>query len=179
MIFSAILAVPIFRFLITEKWLPAVPYFQILCITGILYPLHNYNLNLLMVKGRSDIFLKLTVIKNFLLIIGIIIGVQFGIFGLLYAQVILSFISFFINAFYTNKFIHYSAFEQSKDIFPILLLAVIAGIAIYFLDVFLINKMDIIRILSGLTLGIIIYVILSLLFKLSSFFELKKIILRK
>lgn len=179
MIFSAILAVPIFRFLLTEKWLPAVPYFQILCITGILYPLHNYNLNLLIVKGRSDLFLKLTVIKNFLLIIGIIIGVQFGIFGLLYAQVIISFLSFYVNAFYTNKFIQYSAFQQSKDIFPILLLTIVAGIPIYFLDIFLINEMDIIRILSGLTLGIIIYVILSLSFNFSSFFELKNIVLKK
>ena len=68
LIFLAILAEPTFRFLFTEKWLPAVPYFQILCITGILYPIHSYNINILNVKGRSDLVLKLEVIKKVVII---------------------------------------------------------------------------------------------------------------
>lgn len=128
LIFLAVLSEPTFRFLFTAKWLPAVPYFQILCITGILYPIHAYNLNVLKVKGRSDLFLKLSVIKQMITIGGIIVGFQFGIYGLLIAQVILSFIFFIINAHYTDKFINYSAWEQIKDILPIILIAIAAGV---------------------------------------------------
>jgi len=178
MIYLAILAEPIFRFLFTEKWLPAVPYFQILCVSGILYPIQAYNSNVLNVKGRSDIFLRLTIINKALLVIGIIIGMQFGIFGLLYAQVILSIISFFFYAHFTNKFIGYSAFQQAKDIIPILVLALLPGLAVYFLDNNLVQYHDFIRIICGLTLGAFLYILLSYILKLDSFFELKRIILK-
>ena len=125
LVFSAVLAIPIFRFLLTEKWLPAVPYFRILCVAGILSPIEMYNVNILMVKGRSDLMLKLTIMKNVLLAIGILIGIQFGIYGLLYAQVALSLISFLMNAHYTNKYINYTAIEQLRDLVPIFLLVFI------------------------------------------------------
>ncbi len=178
MIYLAVLAEPIFRFLFTEKWLPAVPYFQILCISGILYPIQAYNSNVLNVKGRSDIFLKLTVINKALLVLGVIIGMQFGIFGLLYAQVILSIISFFFYAHFTNKFIGYSAFQQAKDIIPILVLALLPGVAVYFLDIKLVQYHDFIRIICGLSLGGLLYLLLSYLLKLDSFFDLKNIIIK-
>lgn len=179
LVFSGILAEPIFRFLLTEKWLPAVPYFQILCIAGILQPVHNYNINILMVKGRSDLMLKLAVIKNVLLAVGVIVGLQFGIYGLLYAQVILSFLSFLINTHYTKKFIDYSALQQIRDLAPILILVVVAGFSIYFIDYFLITQLDIIRILIGLGAGVILYTVLSYLFKFSSFADLKALLLKK
>ena len=72
-----VLATPLFRFLFTEKWLPAVPYFQILCLAGILYPLHSYNLNILNVKGRSDLFLKLEIIKKVLVVLTMIMITSF------------------------------------------------------------------------------------------------------
>src|SRR5690606_12903768 len=93
----AILAEPLFVFLFTEKWVPAVPYFQILCIPGILYPLHAYNLNILNVKGRSDLFLKLEIIKRGFTTIGIICVIPFGIYGLLYFQIISSVFGFFVK----------------------------------------------------------------------------------
>lgn len=179
MIFLAVLAEPIFRFLLTEKWLPAVPYFQILCGAGILYPVHMYNLNVLTVKGRSDILLKLTVVKNILLTIAIIIGIQFGILGLLYAQVILSLASFFINAFYTDKFIDYSALEQSRDLIPIILLSLVAGATILMVDGWFSENLDIVRITTGSLTGLGMYFLLSYLFKFSSLYELKKLILKK
>lgn len=179
MVFSAVLAEPVFRFLLTEKWLPAVPYFQILCVAGILYPVHMYNLNVLTVKGRSDILLKLTIIKNALLTLAIIIGVQFGIFGLLYAQVILSLVSFFINAFYTDKFIDYSAFEQTRDLIPIVILSIAAGAGIFFVDMWLSEGLDFVRIVTGSLIGVVIYLLLSYMFNFSSLFELKKLLLKK
>lgn len=179
MVFSAVLAEPIFRFLLTEKWIPAVPYFQILCAAGILYPVHMYNLNVLTVKGRSDILLKLTVFKNSLLVLAIIVGIQFGIFGLVYAQVLLSVISFFINARYTDKFISYSAFEQTKDLIPIILLSLIAGGTIFFTDLYFSEAPDVVRIFTGGVAGVGLYISLSYLLNYSSLRELKKLILDK
>ena len=178
LIFLAVLAEPTFRFLFTEKWLPAVPYFQILCVTGILYPIHSYNLNVLKVKGRSDLFLKLAVAKKTLTIIGIIIGLQFGIYGLLYAQVILSVVSFLINAFYTDKFINYSAWEQSKDIAPILIISILSGIVLWFFDLEFQNQIDIVRITIGSLIGGGAYLLLSFIFKIQSLFDFQKLLKR-
>ena len=177
-IFLAVLAEPIFRLLFTEKWLPAVPFFQILCITGILYPIHAYNLNVLKVKGRSDLYLRLAIIKKAFTVVGILIGIQFGIYGLLYAQVILSFSSFFINAYYTDIFINYSAVQQFRDVFPIILVAIIAGASIYALDISLHEQLDFIRILSGGFVGVLVYLLLSFILNLKSMYEIKKLVIR-
>ena len=74
LLLAAALGEPLFRFILTEKWLPAVPYFQILCWAGILYPLNANNLNLLKVKGRSDLFLRLEIIKFIVEIISSTLG---------------------------------------------------------------------------------------------------------
>lgn len=166
MVVLGVLAEPLFRFLFTARWLPAVPYFQILCVVGILYPINSYNLNVLKVKGRSDLFLKLEVIKK-LLIIGIIVGtIPFGIYALLWGQVVMAIFGFFINSHYTGKFISYSAFSQIMDLMPSILLAIIAGIGCYILDKLVMqNFMDFIRILTGVLSYAIVYLPLSFLFQ--------------
>jgi len=180
LIFLAVLAEPTFRFLFTEKWLPAVPYFQILCITGILFPIHSYNLNILNVKGRSDLFLKLEVFKKIIIVITLLITIPFGIIALLYGQVFISIVAFFINSHYTGKFINYTALQQLKDVLPIILLAVFAGGIVFLLDYFGLKlNMDIIRILIGGVVGSSVYLFTAFLFKFGSFFELSKLIFKK
>ena len=179
LIFLAVLAEPTFTFLFTAKWIPAVPYFQILCFTGILYPIHTYNLNILNVKGRSDLFLKLKLYEKGLIVIGILIGLQFGIFGLLYAQILVSIIIFFINAHYADKFIDLSAKKQISAIFPILVLALFCGALITLLDYFLKSQLNITRILSGAILGSVAYLSLSWVFKMESLSLLKKLLRKK
>jgi len=176
LIFLGVLAEPTFRFLFTEKWLPAVPYFQILCVTGILFPIHSYNLNVLKVKGRTDLILKLQIIKKVQVVLVILVSIQFGIYGLLYGQVFLSLSVFFINAFYTNRFINYSAWEQTKDITPIIFTAAIAGLMVYIEDYYLNSNFDILRILIGGTLGVISYLILCKLFRIDSLNYFKNLI---
>jgi teichuronic acid exporter len=176
LIFLGVLAEPTFRFLFTEKWLPAVPYFQILCATGILYPIHAYNLNVLKVKGRADLVLKLQIIKKVQVVLVIMVSIQFGIYGLLYGQVFMSLSVFLINAFYTNKFINYSTWEQTKDITPIIFTAAIAGLLVYIENYYFNSDFDILRILIGGTLGVISYLILCNLFKIEGLNYLKNII---
>lgn len=175
----AVLAEPTFRFLFTEKWLPAVPYFQILCVTGILYPIHMYNLNILKIKGRTDLVLKLQVIKKIMIIIVITITIQFGIYGLLFGQVVLSFSSFFVNAFYTGKFINYNTWQQTRDIIPILLLSSTMGVIVYFSDFYLHNQIDIIRMIIPGIIGVLSFLSLSYLFKFDSLNKIKELIWKK
>ena len=126
-----VLAEPIIRFLLTDKWLPAVPYLQILAISGLLYPIHSYNLNILQVKGRSDLFLRLEVIKKTFTVLILMLSIPFGIFGLLWGRVIQSILAFFINTYYTGKFINYTSWQQTKDLFPSLILASCCGGIVY------------------------------------------------
>lgn len=181
LIFMGILAEPLFRLLFTEKWLPAVPYFQILCLNGILYPIHSYNLQILMVKGRSDLFLKLEIIKKILTILAIIVSFQYGIYGLLYGSVVTSIIAFFINTHYSGKFLDYSAWQQVKDIFPIISITMTAGVIVLVADLIFKHYYfnDFIRLIVGSILGVSLYIAAAQVFKISSLNELIIIIKRK
>jgi len=116
MIGLAIMADPLLVVVLGDKWEPSVPYFQLLCIAGMIYTLHSSNLNILKVKGRSDLFLYLEIIKKAIVVLAIIIGLKWGIIGLIIGQIFTSFISFFINAFYTGKLISYTISNQLKDV---------------------------------------------------------------
>ena len=168
LIIMAALAEPLFRFLFTDKSLPAVPYFQILCIAGTLYPMHAYNLNILSVKGRSDLFLRLEIIKKILVAVILAVSFFFGIYGLLWGQVISSFLAFFINTHYSGKFLKYNSWEQLWDITPILLLAAVMGSVVYFINNELAEFSDFIRLLIGAILGITFFLSFARIFRFDS-----------
>lgn len=173
--FMSFLAEPLFRFLFTDKWLPAVIYFQILCINGILYPINSYNVQILNVKGRSDLVLKLEVIKKLMFVLIIVISLPYGIKALLYGSVFGSVICFFINTHYSGKFIDYSAWKQFKELIPIVLLSFFSGVLVYLLDFYLIGYGDLFRLVVGSLMGSLIYIASSYLFRIKSLFELLKI----
>lgn len=105
-----------FRFVFGEKWLQSVPYFQILALASIIRPISTYNLNILKVKGRSDLFLKLEVLKKIIGIFFLIFGLGYGVKGLVISFTTYSFISCFINMHYSGKLISYSFINQLLDI---------------------------------------------------------------
>jgi teichuronic acid exporter len=178
LLIMAALGEPLFRFIFTEKWLPAVPYFQILCWNGILYPIHAYNLNILNVKGRSDLFLKLEILKKILVVLVIVISFKFGIYGLLFGSVITSISAFFINSHYSGKFINYSALQQIKDLTPTLFIAVICSGLVFVSDFMLKDFIvyDVFRLIFGGIIGSLTYLLMAHLFKMTAFLELIKII---
>ena len=178
LVIMGVLAEPLFQFLFTERWMPAVPYFQILCLSGILYPLHAYNLNILNVKGRSDLFLKLEIVKKVLVVVIIFVTLQFGIMGLIWGQLISSVAGFFINTHFSGKFLDYNAWKQIKDILPLIILAIIAGGIVWGLDFEIHNRSDIFRLLIGGSVGAVVYIGISSLLKVESLYEFKKIIFR-
>ena len=181
LILMAVLGEPLFRLLYTEKWVRAVPYFQILCVTGILYPINSYNLQILNVKGRSDLFLKLEVLKKIIVVVVILVSFQFGIYGLLYGSVLTSVIGFFINTHYSGKFLNYPAWEQTKDLLPIIGLGILTGAVVYFLDINFRQAIpnDFFRLVLGSSSGVALYTAVAYLFKMNCLTELIHIIQRK
>lgn len=177
-----ILAKPLFVVLFTDKWLPAVPYFQILCIPGILYPLHAYNLNILNVKGRSDLFFKLELVKRAFITVGIIVSIPFGMYGLLYFQVISSFFAYFVNSWFSGKMINYGIKDQARDILPIILLSLITGLIVWALDMFILpmhDFPDLARLAVGIMLYFAIYLSAGLFLKFPSISDFKQLVLKR
>jgi O-antigen/teichoic acid export membrane protein len=170
----------IFTLLFTHKWDNAVPYFQILCIAGLLYPIHAYNLNILYVRGRSDLFLKLEVIKKILIVIILVVSSFFGIYGLLWGQVVFSFIALFINSYYSGKFIDYGFSKQIRDLLPACLLSFVVGIIVFGADKFFLFKFtDLMRIVLAGICYYSLYFVIAMIFKFSEISFLKQLIKRK
>lgn len=174
-VLAAVLAVPLFRFVFTEKWLPAVPFFRILCIVGILYPLNVYNLSIVNVKGRSDIFLKLEIIKKIFTTIGIVVAIPLGIWALLVLQAISAVFAYFLNSFYSGRFIQYNVLEQVKDITPTLLLSIGVGGVVFLADQVLKSSPDFVRLVVGFGTGGGIYVLIAKYFRFTSYLDLQYI----
>ncbi len=178
MLGMAAVAEPMIITLIGEKWYPAVEYLQWLCLAAMLFPLHALNVNMITVKGRSDIVLKLEVVKKLLAIPVIVIGIFLGIRPLLIGMVVLSFIYYFINAFYSGKLLNYRPLDQLSDIIPSFIVAsVSAGIA-YSLR-FIPELPQAIMLLMQLMVLILLSVALSRKFKLKGYIEIRNIMIEK
>jgi O-antigen/teichoic acid export membrane protein len=148
LICMAAVAEPLFRFLFTEKWLPAVPYFQIVAIGGLFNSLSSYNMNILKVKGRTDLFLKLEMVKKVIIALGILSVTQFGIYGLLYFQTAFAVVAYLINAHFAGKLIQLPITRQATFILRPLLFALLTGLICWLLDLSLRQFPDIVRLLA-------------------------------
>lgn len=120
----AAVAEPLVRVLLTDKWLPCVPFLQLACISYALYPIHTANLTGINALGRSDIFLRLEIIKKSVTVLNILITLPLGIYAMAVGQVVCSFVSTFINSFPNKKLMGYSYFEQWRDLLPSFLLSI-------------------------------------------------------
>lgn len=162
--------------LIGKKWIPLVPYLQLLCFSGMFYPLHSLNLNILKIKGRSDLFLKLEIIKKILVIPTIIIGVFWGIKAMIIGMLVNSFIAYFLNSFWSGKMIDYSLKEQVRDILPSFNIAMIMGILVWLAGLFMHVSPPIVFLVQTVLGGFIVITIAHLI-KLEAFIEIRDIIM--
>lgn len=121
-----VLAHPLFIILLSAKWLPAVPYFQLFCVAGMLYPLHLLNINTLLALGRPDLYLKLEVIKRIVALCGAAIALPFGVMAFAQATVVVSLLSLAINTHFTRKLIQYGLLGQLRDTLPFIVSAAIS-----------------------------------------------------
>ena len=174
----AVLAKPIFIFLFTEKWMEAVPYFQIISIGAILMPINNYNVNLFSIIGRSDIILKLEIIQKPILVILVAVALPFGIIPLLCTQIIYGIICFFINIAYSKKVLSYSHKQQFFDIASVILLNVFVAGAVVFFNSYLVSHSvsNLVQIIVGVVVFALFYLSIAYAFKMKGLLNIFELI---
>lgn len=153
--------------LLTPKWLPAVPYMCLFCLTYVFQPIHTCNLNAIKALGRSDLFLKLEIIKTILGIIIVILTARYGVWMICVGSFVSSIVSQIVNAWPNKKLLKYSYLEQLKDIIPTLVIALIMAIVVFFLGKYIENT--VLAFIVQIIVGVIVYIGESILFHIDSF----------
>lgn len=176
MIGLAATAQGIIRVLIGDSWLPVVPYLQLLCFVGMLYPLQALNLNMLIVKGRSDLYLRLEVIKKVLAIPTVVIGIVFGIKIMIAGMIVNSLIAYYLNSYWSGRLIGYSVKEQLADICAPLMMAAGMGL-IAFQAGRIIRGGHLIVLISQVAIGALMVLVFSELVRSKPYLEIKRIVL--
>ena len=133
MFFLGAIADPLLYCLVGPQWHQAASFLPLICVSLSLYPLHAINLNMLQVQGRSDLFLKLEIVKKTISVIPLVLGIFVGIYWMLIGTIIVGFISFFLNSYYSGKLLSYSSIMQLKDIAPSFCVAFIIVLSVYFM----------------------------------------------
>lgn len=163
----AFCAKSVISLILTDKWLACVPYMQIFCITSMFYPVHTANLNAIKAMGRSDLFLKLEIVKKVVGMVLLLSTMWFGVMAMAYSLLVSSVLSQIINSWPNRKLLGYGYLEQIRDFAPGILLAVGMGISVYFIG--FIPLPAGISLMIQIVAGAIIYVSMSALLKLEEF----------
>ena len=177
MVGLAAVADPFIRLMLTDKWEGAIYLLQIICFSMMLYPVHAINLNLLMVKGRSDYFLKLEIYKKIMGVSILCVTIPMGLVAMCYGKIVGGVIGMAINTYYTNKLIGYGFWKQMKDLFPILIQSLIMGILVFFV----VNHLSSLgaQLFFGIVVGALYYIVSSYFLKFKELQDIIEIISRK
>jgi teichuronic acid exporter len=162
---------PLIIVLLTEKWEASILYLQLLCLGGLLFPINLINLNVIQALGRSDLNLRIEIIKKIFVVLNIAITWRWGISAMIMGMILFTVIAVYLNSYYTNVLIGYSIFEQSKDMFIYLVISGLMGILVFGIGQFPFNA-EWVRLATQVILGGIIYLSLCKLFRLEAFIEI-------
>lgn len=163
----AFCAEPVVQLVLTDKWLPCVPFLRIFCITYMFYPIHTANLNAIKALGRSDYFLKLEIAKKLVGMVLLISTMWFGVMVMAYSLLVSTLTSMIINSWPNKELLGYSFKEQIIDIIPGILLALVMGGAVSL--VVLLGLSSLPTLLLQIPLGATVYIGLSYVLKIESF----------
>ena len=174
----AAVAKPMVLSFLNQEWLFSAVIIQVLCFAQMWYPVHSINLNLLQVKGRSDLFLKLEIIKKIITTLTLCITLPMGLIPMCWGMLFNSLIALGINTHYTGKLIHLGFFKQMMDLLPILFLSLATGAVVY-ITVTVIPMNSWLALTVGVLEGIAFYTLCAKIFRFNEFSELLSIIHRK
>lgn len=158
---------PFISLLLTDKWLFSAPYLVIFCIVYAFYPIHTANLNAIKAMGRSDVFLKLEILKKLIGFFIIIISVQFGVIYIASFTILESIVAQLINSWPNQKLLHYSYKEQIIDIIPYILISSVMAAIVY--SITFLDLSSLLTLIIQVPLGVFTYIFLSYIFKIDSF----------
>lgn len=163
-------AEPMVRLLLTDRYLPCVPLLRLLCVAYATWPLHVANLQAINAMGRSEIFLKLEIVKKLVSVTALLISIPFGIFAMVALRAVTDFICTFINAYPNKRLLNYSFAQQWRDVFPSLLLSAVMCAVVY--GVQYVIEGTLLTLVVQILTGILVYGGLSWLFRIESFLYL-------
>ena len=164
-------AEPLIRLILTEKWLPCVPFLRIFCITYMFWPIHTANLNAIKALGRSDLFLKLEIVKKIVGLTILLCTMWHGVMAMAYSLLLSSVLSQIINTWPNRKLLRYHYLNQLADILPALLLACAMGLAVYCIQ--FLGWGDLPTLCVQVPVGAALYLAGSALLRLDSFLYLR------
>jgi O-antigen/teichoic acid export membrane protein len=167
MVGLGVCAEPLIRLLLTEKWIASVFYMRIFCFSFALYPIHIANLNAIKAMGRSDLFLKLEIIKKAIGLVALLMTMWISVEAMAYSLLVTGVIGQVVNSWPNKKLMQYGYLEQIKDIFPSILLSLGMGTVVYLVQWLALP--DFATLCIQVPLGIVLYVVGSKLFKFQEF----------
>ena len=167
-------AEPIVKLLLTDKWLPCVPYLRIFCFTYLFWPIHTANLNAVKAMGRSDLFLRLEIIKKAIGLILLLLTMRISVMAMAYSLIVSSIFSQVANSWPNWKLLNYNYLEQLRDILPSIIIAIGMGVCVYFIG--FIPLLTVVTLMIQIIAGAAIYVGASALLKLEEFEYLLRMI---
>lgn len=169
-----LVAKPLVSLILTDKWLPCVPFLQIACFTYGFWPIHTANLEAIKAIGRTDLFLKLEIIKKVIGLAILLLSMNYGVLAIAMSGIITTFTSCFINAYPNTQILNYKYREQFGDILPHMFVALLMCIIVYPLKFIFAN--DFLLMGSQIVAGGLVYIGLSVIFKLDSFYYIADIL---
>ena len=165
---------PLIYCMIGPKWHDAATYLPLICITFSLYPLHAINLNMLQVQGRSDLFLGLEVVKKVIVLAPLFVGAFVGIMPMLWVNMLIGIIAYFLNSYYSGRLLGYSTWMQLRDIAPSYALAIAIALSVWFLKYLPLSYWIILPL--QLVVGTAMFFTLCKLFKMKEYKEIMGIL---
>lgn len=171
----AAISKPMILVLIGDKWLLAASLLPIICFQMVLYPLHALNLNMLQVQGRSDLFLKLEIFKKVVGIIPLLLGIFIDIYWMLWGSVLAGIFAYYLNSYYSGKYLSYSLWAQVKDIMPSFGVAAVMAVITYLVS--LLPLSPFVLLVLQIFTGTLVTIALCEIFKLEEYKEVKGMVL--
>ena len=179
MVLLIVIAPGLFKLLFTDKWLDAVPLFQMLCVSKLIFTINTTNVSAIKAIGRSDMSLYANLLKKVVAFLLMGIGIYgWGMKGFLVALVVDSFTHFLINSYFVGRLLHYGVWRQIKDVLPHYLLAILLGILVYYLSSFL-HVHYVALLLLQCIIYSLLYLLLAYLFKMNAFLLCREVVVSK
>ncbi len=174
MLWMAVLSGPIILLTVKSQWAFSIPLLQILCFIGILYPIQLLNSTLLKIKGRSDLYLKIGILKKIFTTLSIIATFKISLKAMVIGSLISAALNLIISAHYTHKLLNYGLLKQIQDLYPNILLSSFTALCIYLSVSFFDNNLY--KLIVGSLVGLIVYLTLATKLKFDEIKELKGVL---
>ena len=167
---------PFIELVLTPKWLPCIPYWWLLTCSIVLYPIHVLNLQILNARGRSDLFLKLEIVKKIFMLLSVVVLIIWGIIPMLLIRIVLSVISAYLNSHYAGKNMGYSLLRQLEVCLPYVLLSLVSCSVAYCVYKLIYTLSPWSGLVFSAIAGAICYFLLNLTFNTTAYKEIRSLL---